>query len=62
MLSYGLGKDFLRVVARLKSSITPAQAEADLGAISDRLRDLYPDDNGNLTRPRVRQISRVLRR
>src|SRR5689334_21948074 len=47
------GSNFLRVIARLKPGVTPAQAEADLGAISDRLRDLYPDDNGNLTRPRV---------
>jgi putative ABC transport system permease protein len=47
------GSNFLRVVARLKPGVTPAQAEADLGAISDRLRDLYPNDNGNLTRPRV---------
>ena len=47
------GSNFLRLVARLKPGVTPAQAEADLGAISDRLRDLYPNDNGNLTRPRV---------
>ena len=47
------GSNFLRLLARLKPGVTPAQAEADLGAISDRLRDLYPDDNGNLTRPRV---------
>ena len=34
----------------------PAQAEADLGAISDRLRDLYPDDNGNIASPRVLKL------
>ena len=47
------GSNFLRVVARLKPGVTPAQAQADLAAISNRLRDLYPDDNGNITSPRV---------
>ena len=47
------GSNFLRVVARLKPGVTPAQAEADLGAISNRLRELYPNDNGNITSPRV---------
>ena len=47
------GSNFLRVIARLKPGITPAQAEADLAAISNRLRDLYPNDNGNVTPPRV---------
>ena len=50
------GSNFLRLVARLKPGVTQAQAEADLGAVSDRLRDLYPDDNGNLTRPRVLKL------
>jgi putative ABC transport system permease protein len=44
------------LVARLKPGVTPAQAEADLGAISNRLRDLYPDDNGNITSPRVLKL------
>lgn len=47
------GSNFLRVLARLKPGVTPAQAQADLTTISNRLRDLYPDDNGNLTPPRV---------
>ena len=47
------GSNFLRVVARLKPGVTPAQAQADLAAISNRLRDLYPDDNGNISSPRV---------
>ena len=47
------GSNFLRLVARLKPGVTPAQAEADLGAISDRLRDRYPDENGNIASPRV---------
>jgi putative ABC transport system permease protein len=50
------GSNFLRLVARLKPGVTPAQAEADLGAISNRLRDLYPNDNGNLTLPRVLKL------
>src|SRR5687767_9576164 len=50
------GSNFLRLVARLKPGVTPAQAEADLAAISNRLRDLYPNDNGNLTAPRVLKL------
>src|SRR5687767_11218440 len=50
------GSNFLRLVARLKPGVTPAQAEADLGAISNRLRDLYPDDNGNIAPPRVLKL------
>lgn len=47
------GSNFLRVLARLKPGVTPAQAQVDLTAISNRLRDLYPDNNGNLTPTRV---------
>ncbi|HUS08901.1 MAG TPA: ABC transporter permease [Pyrinomonadaceae bacterium] len=47
------GSNFLRVLARLKPGVTPAQAQVDLTAISNRLRDLYPDHNGNVTPPRV---------
>jgi len=47
------GSNFLRVLARLKPGVTPQQTQADLAAISDRLRGQYPDDNGNLTAPRV---------
>ena len=47
------GSNFLRLLARLKPGVTPQQAQADLAAISNRLRDQYRDDNGNLTPPRV---------
>ena len=47
------GSNFLRVLARLKPGVTAAQAQADLTGISNRLRDQYPDDNDNLTPPRV---------
>jgi predicted permease len=47
------GSNFLRLLARLKPGVTPKQAEVDLTAISNRLRDQYPNDNGNLTPPRV---------
>lgn len=50
------GSNFLRLVARLKPGVTPAQAEADLAAITDRLRELYPDDNGNIAAPRVLRL------
>jgi putative ABC transport system permease protein len=50
------GSNFLRLVARLKPGVTPGQAEADLGAISNRLRDLYPNDNGNIASPRVLKL------
>ena len=50
------GSNFLRLVARLKPDVTPAQAEADLAAIANRLRDLYPDDNGNISSPRVLKL------
>ena len=50
------GSNFLRLVARLKPGVTPAQAEADLGAISNRLRDLYPNENGNIASPRVLKL------
>jgi putative ABC transport system permease protein len=47
------GTNFLRLLARLKPGVTPAQAELELGAITDRLRQQFPKDNGNLTTPRV---------
>ena len=50
------GSNFLRLVARLKPGVTPAQAEADLGAIANRLRELYPDENGNIASPRVLKL------
>jgi len=50
------GSNFLRLVARLKPGVTPGQAEADLASITNRLRDLYPDDNGNIASPRVLKL------
>jgi len=47
------GTNFMRAFARLKSGVTPAQAAADLGAINERLRQLYPADNAKKTAPRV---------
>jgi putative ABC transport system permease protein len=47
------GSNFLRAIARLKPGVTPQQARVDLSGITDRLRQQYPDDNGNLTAPRV---------
>src|SRR5262249_44044055 len=43
------GTNFLRVMARLKSSVSAEQAKEELAAITDRLRTQYPEDNGNLT-------------
>src|SRR4029077_6173481 len=45
------GTTFLRVVARLEPGLTRQQAEAELAAITDRLREQFPADNGNLTAP-----------
>jgi putative ABC transport system permease protein len=47
------GSNFLRVIGRLKPGVRAAQAQKDLAAIADRLRQQYPEDNGNLTAPRV---------
>jgi putative ABC transport system permease protein len=47
------GTNFLRLMARLKPGVAPAQAEQELGTITDRLRQQYPEDNGNLTTARV---------
>ena len=50
------GSNFLRLVARLKPGVTPAQAEIDLAAITNRLRELYPNENGNIASPRVLKL------
>ena len=50
------GTNFLRVMARLKPGVTPQQAQGELAAISDRLREQFPTDNGNLTAPRVLKL------
>ena len=47
------GTNFLRLMAGLKPGVTPIQAERELGAITDRLRQQFPEDNGNLTSPKV---------
>ena len=43
------GANFLRVVARLASGVTLAQAKADLDAIAKRLQRLYPSENARKT-------------
>ncbi|MFL6552439.1 MAG: ABC transporter permease [Chthoniobacterales bacterium] len=50
------GANFLRLMARLKPGISPQQAQAELAAIGDRLREQFPTDNGNLTAPRVLKL------
>ena len=50
------GTNFLRLMARLKPGITPQQTQAELAAITDRLRDQFPTDNGNLAAPRVLKL------
>jgi len=50
------GTNFLRLMARLKPGVTPQQAQAELAAITDRLREQFPTDNGNLTAPRVLKL------
>ena len=50
------GTNFLRLMARLKPGVTPQQAQAELAAISDRLREQFPTDNGNLSAPRVLKL------
>jgi putative ABC transport system permease protein len=47
------GGNFLRVIALLKPGITVEQARLDLAGITERLSHDFPEDNGNLTPPRV---------
>src|SRR5262249_42746250 len=47
------GTNFLRLMARLRPRVTRQQAQAELAAIAERLREQFPRDNGNLTAPRV---------
>jgi predicted permease len=54
------GSNFLRAIARLKPGVTPQQARVDLARITDRLRQQYPDDNGNLTAPRLLSLQEEL--
>ena len=51
-----LGRNFLRLMARLKPGVPLQQTQAELAAISDRLREQFPTDNGNLTAPRVLKL------
>jgi putative ABC transport system permease protein len=50
------GTNFLRVIARLKPGVSAQQAQVELAAITDRLRTQFPEDNGNLTAPRVLRL------
>ncbi|MDQ2921285.1 MAG: ABC transporter permease, partial [Acidobacteriota bacterium] len=50
------GSNFLRVFARLKQGVTAQQARSDLTAITERLRQQYPDANGKFTAPVVLRL------
>lgn len=54
------GSNFLRVIGRLKPGVTPDQARSDLTAIATRLAHDFPEDNGNLTAPRVVPLQQEL--
>src|SRR5262249_32292914 len=47
------GDHFLRVVARLKPSISPPQAQAELNGIAQRLGQQYPETNAKLVGVKV---------
>ena len=47
------GSNFLRAFARLKQGVTRQQAQSDLAAISEHLRQQYPDDNAKMTAPKA---------
>lgn len=47
------GGNFLRVMALLKPGVTVEQSRFDLAGIAERLSHDFPEDNGNLTAPRV---------
>ncbi|HEX8140384.1 MAG TPA: ABC transporter permease [Pyrinomonadaceae bacterium] len=47
------GSNFLRAFARIKPGVTLGQAQADLAAITERLRAEHPEENAKLTAPRV---------
>ncbi len=51
---------FLRVVARLKPGVTPAQVDDDLSAIDRRLHDQYPDSHGADTAIRIASLHEEL--
>src|SRR5436853_393682 len=45
--------NFLRVLARLKPGVTPAQAQSDLDAVTTNLRQQYPRSNAKKVGPSV---------
>src|ERR1700736_303350 len=47
------GGNFLRVIAFLKPGVTVEQARLELAGIAERLSHDFPEDNGNLTSPRI---------
>jgi predicted permease len=47
------GGNFLRVIALLKPGVTAEQTGLELAGIAERLSHDFPEDNGNLTSPRV---------
>ena len=47
---------FLRVIARMKSGVTPDQVEDDLNSVSRRMRTAYPDVHGSDTGVRVKSL------
>src|SRR5262249_15998273 len=47
------GSNFLRTFGLLKTGSTVGEAQAELGAITERLKQQYPTDNGKHTAPRV---------
>ena len=47
------GSNFLRVFGLLKEGVTIAQSRADLDAVTEQLREQYPDQNAKLTAPNV---------
>jgi predicted permease len=47
------GSNFLRTFGRLKPGITVGEAQAELAAITERLKRQYPTDNAKHTAPRV---------
>ncbi len=47
------GDHFLRVVAQLKSGVSPRQAQAEMDSIAQRLRQQYPETNAKLVGVKV---------
>jgi putative ABC transport system permease protein len=47
------GSNFLRVFGRTRPGVTTAQAQADLAAVTERLRQQHAEENAKLTAPKV---------